>query len=123
MPPERPFDKAFSTFEGKGGFGPLHTQVAAALGWTDIHFHEDDQKWWGVGPYGGLRLIVPRFDASWCYAGPLVTKFNLSLFHDADHWVSSGISTGGFERFEHGNTPTEAVAKLIIRLKESELEG
>ena len=101
---------------------PLHVRTADALGWSDLQLQEEG-KWWGVGPYGGLRLMVPRFDASWCYAGPLVTKFNLSLFHDADHWVSSGVSTRGFERFEHGNTPTEAVAKLIIRLKESELEG
>lgn len=96
---------------------PLHVQVARALGWTDLHLH--DGKWWGVEPYGGLRMVVPRYDASWCSCGVLVDRFRFSVgfghraIAEGDWWAcSKDLPTS-----EYGQTACEAIAKLIITLK------
>lgn len=98
---------------------PLHVEVARALGWTDLHLH--DGKWWGVEPYGGLKMVVPRYDTSWCSLGPIIDRMKFCLIHIPGQgsikptWMAS---TGGAHSIgQDGPTACQAAAKLIVHLK------
>ena len=97
---------------------PLHIEVARALGWTVLQQGEDG-RWFGVEPYGGLRIAVPAYDRSWCSLGPIIERFRFSVgfghraVADGDWWArSKDLQTN-----EYGQTACEAVAKLIVHLK------
>lgn len=106
---------------------PLHVQVARALGWTDLHPEPASEKWWGVEPYGGLRIAVPRYDTSWCSVGPLVERMKITVFSAPNSWLAFMGYDGGWVDLssidiepnfaQEGKTPCEAVAKLIVTLK------
>lgn len=100
---------------------PLHVEVARALGWTELHLH--DGKWCGVEPYGGLKMVVPRYDTSWCSIGPIIDRLKLNIIHSPGTpsgkipptWIcsTSGPNSDGMD----GKTACEAVAKTIVHLK------
>lgn len=89
---------------------PLHVQVAAALGWTELHLEPVDGRWWGVEPYGGLRLQVPAYDRSWCSLGPVIDRLKVGISSN------SGWSAYSKGIVEHGANACEAVARLIVKL-------
>ena len=114
---------------------PLHVQVAEALGWTEIRkqqdgmAHEITGAWIGTEPHGGLTLVVPQYDRSWCSVGPLVQRFEISIIRENpvdykedpewEAWYDTRLYVDGYTpgASERGATPCKAVAKLIVLLK------
>lgn len=107
---------------------PLHVQVAQALGWTDLRQNQGldgKQNWIGVEPHGGLNLVVPRYDTSWCSTGVLLERFNLSVARSVllneEKTPSKWVAMAG-KVIEHCDSPCEAISRLIVRLsKEGKL--
>lgn len=99
---------------------PLHVQVAEALGWSNLH-ERTEGHWWGKEPYQGTSLAVPIYDRSWCSIGPICERLKVSL--DAPNMPEqpwSAYAAPGAHA--DGNTPCEAVARLIVNLsKEGKL--
>jgi len=93
---------------------PLHVQTAAALGWTDLRIEQD--RWWGVEPYGGLRMTVPCYDSSWCSSGPLSERFKIGVYWDHGTWVASCVTDDGRDQYAAGDRPTEAVSRMVVHL-------
>lgn len=115
---------------------PLHVQVARALGWTNLHPAPPNGSWWGTEPYQGQNLQVPVYDKSWCSMGPIIERFQICVMRrdseDSprdfrfDGWMAFVNDYHGWVdihsididiRPAQGNTPCEAVAKLIVTLK------
>ena len=102
---------------------PLHIQVSRLMGWTDLQEREDG-LWFGE--VGGVRSQIPRYDRSWCSAGPLISRYQILLGPEYDVTDAGLVYSGqwgaklGAERINativYGTTPTEAVAKLIVQL-------
>ncbi len=89
---------------------PLHVQCAEALGWTDLH-PRTGGHWWGREPHGGLTISVPRYDTSWCSAGPLLERMDFDLKRRSSGWEASEDDWHAI-----GDTPCQAVTKLIVTL-------
>jgi hypothetical protein len=96
---------------------PLHVKTAAAIGWKDLS-QDPDGKWWGVEPHGGLRMTVPRYDSSWCSAGPLCERFKIGVLWDLSGWVASFTAQDGRDQYAGGSKPAEAISLLVVHLGE-----
>lgn len=107
---------------------PLHVAVARALGWTDLHseevhwpdLHLKEKTWWGVEP-GGLKLKVPRYDSSWCSAGPLSERLKIGVMWDHGQWIATVLTEEGHDQYAGGERPTEAISRLVVHLFEKGL--
>lgn len=98
---------------------PLHVLVAEALGWSNLH-ERTEGHWWGKDPYGGMSLAVPIYERSWCSVGPILERIKVSL--DAPNMPEQPWSAYAATCHADGNTPCEAVARLIVTLsKEGKL--
>jgi len=99
---------------------PLHVAVAEALGWTELS-HITADRWTGKEPYGGVVMLVPSYNTSWCSSGPLLERLGISLDYASKEQIPwSAYST--FSDHAEGKTPCEAVARLIVNLaKEGKL--
>lgn len=109
---------------------PLHVEVAAALGWTDLvghckcasaaATHECERIWWGRPPRGLARPgPVPRFDLDWSATGPLLERFDISLQRrraagGGAAWIArSGAWSAVAGR---GTSALESVCRLLLDL-------
>jgi len=100
---------------------PLHVEVAAALGWTDLKVEYDD-VWCGIEPHGGRKLAVPPYHRSWCSIGVLLDRYNIAVGPvytptgaPSGEWVAKSGS-GQNEISHYGSSACDAIAKLIVRL-------
>ena len=93
---------------------PLHVQVARALGWEELHPESSSAQWFGVEPYGGLKIAVPAYDRSWCSMGVLIERFRFFLSPWQEGTWEAVDSLGDFKA--DGKTPCEAAAQLILTL-------
>lgn len=100
---------------------PLHVQTARALRWTEIE--NKDGSWWGTEPHGHLAMAIPHYDRSWCSAGALVNRYHIGLMWDHGQWVAQHSDPEGRDAYQGGESPTEAVCRLVVTLaKESRLK-
>lgn len=102
---------------------PLRVKTAAALGWKDLSLDPDSGVWSGIDPHGSLRMAVPPYDTSFCSAGPLIVRFKIGTMWDHGQWVAQHSDPEGRDAYAGGESPTEAVCRLIVILaKESRLK-
>ena len=105
---------------------PLHVLTAEALGWKDLRENQGldgKQNWIGVEPHGGLNLVVPRYDTSWCSSGVLVSRFQIGVMWDHGQWIAHHMTEEGHDQYAGGDRPTEAICRLVVHLsKEGKLK-
>lgn len=117
---------------------PLHVQVAAVLGWTDLKpdlVIDGEMQYWGRPPADGtpfsaVERIVPRYDLDWSATGPLLERLSIDLNSD---WIPA---RGGIDwraktvgrpyspdiLYAHAKTPLMAICALILGITAEELE-
>lgn len=120
---------------------PLHVQVAEALGCRPVSFEVVGRGGGGTGwacqcpganrgEGHGDVLGIERYDADWSVSGPLIARYQISLWprpNDDDEgpepreWGAKAHSDARYGRIiaglACGPTPLVAVCNLILRLK------
>lgn len=99
---------------------PLHAQCAEALGWTNL-VDRGDGLWLGKQPETGLTCEVPAYGQTWCATGPLVERFNVSVYMTgtfdwrgfARDWTKKPLQKGVEVVM---CTPCEAIARVVVEL-------
>lgn len=61
-------------------------------------------------------MQVPPYSTSWCSAGALVTRFKVGVTWDHSGWVAQHADELGYDQYADGETPTEAICRLIVHL-------
>ena len=95
---------------------PLHAQVAAALGWTQLQ-DRGDGLWIGVQPETGLTVEVPPYGRSWCSTGPLCERFEVNVTATPNEpvaWYAHSYQKDGAQ--EWASTPCEAIARVVVEI-------
>lgn len=98
---------------------PLHVQVAECLGWINCH-DRGDGLWEGnppPKPSDGIGFKeVPHYDKTWCAAGPLVERFEMSISKMESPFTDWQAYDREGRFFGCGATPSEAISELILEL-------
>ena len=110
---------------------PLDVQVAKALGWVDIvkaveGYRGRNPKYSDSQASDGLWQLQ-SYSTSWCAAGPLVNQYNICLEFTGEGWIAD-VNSLTFDFGKHcmevGSSPTEAIAKLVVKMhKDDKPEG
>lgn len=100
---------------------PLYVDTAISLGWTEIR-QTGPFSWTGFDRYGNEKEVT-RYD-KWCFCGPLIEEFKISVTKDEYFPSSQGWyafpafaeARGIADHRGSGKSAPEAVCRLIVEL-------
>lgn len=100
---------------------PLYVETAICLGWKNVR-QTGPYSWTGTDVHG-IEKEVTRYD-KWCFCGPLIDLFKISI--SKDEYFPSSTGWYAFPAFAEsrgipghrgdGKSATEAVCSLIVEL-------